>query len=121
MIMSRIGSIVIEPLFKKIGFIIFADYKDYIVASKKDFEIKVLSETNNLYRSILGLLFTLLIVKLYLSMVEQCNCLNKIFPTIFIIFLGILFAFSYRKQTKYIKSRVEKVKEEREVKADEHS
>ena len=54
-------------------------------------------------------------------MVEQCNCLNKIFPTIFIIFLGILFAFSYRKQTKYIKSRVEKVKEEREVTADEHS
>ena len=121
MIISRIGSIVIEPLFKKMGFIIFADYKDYVVASKKDFDIKVLSETNNLYRSILGLLFSLLIVKLYLIIIEQCSCLNKIFPTIFIILLFILFAFSYRKQTKYIKSRVEKVKGEREAVADEHS
>ena len=121
MIMSRIGSIVIEPLLKKVKFVIFADYKDYIIASEKDFDIKILSETNNLYRSILGLLFVLLIVKLYLILVEQCNYLNKIFPTIFIVFLFILFAFSYRKQTKYIKRRVEKVKDERGVVADEHS
>ena len=121
MIISRIGSIIIEPLFKRIKFIVFADYEDYIIASKEDTEIKILSETNNLYRSILGLSFVLLIIDLYLIIRTQCNYLNTVYSIIFIIFIFILFAFSYQKQTRRIKQRVDKIKNERGVLENERS
>lgn len=121
MIVSRIGSVIVEPLLKKCKFIVFANYEDYIYASKEDSKIEILSETNNLYRSILGLSLTLLIVKLYLIIIKQYSYLNTFSPIIIIISIFILFAFAYKKQTKCIKQRVEKLKNERGVLENEHS
>ena len=47
MTVSRFGSVIIEPLFKKIKFLNFRDYKEYVVASKQDTKIELLSEVNN--------------------------------------------------------------------------
>ena len=51
LVVSRTGSIVVEPLLKKIGFVKFDDYKDFVVAAKNDSKIDVLSESNNMYRT----------------------------------------------------------------------
>lgn len=51
MVISRFWSLVVEPILKKIKFIEFADYKDYLRASKKDLNIDILSEENNVYRT----------------------------------------------------------------------
>lgn len=115
MIVSRIGSVIVEPLLKKCKFVVFANYEDYIYASKEDSKIEILSETNNLYRSILGLSLALLIVKLYLIIIKKYSYLNTFSPIIIIISIFILFAFAYKKQTKYIKQRIEKSKNEREA------
>ena len=121
MIVSRIGSVIVEPLLKKCKFVVFANYEDYIYASKEDTMIEILSETNNLYRSILGLALTLLIVKLYLIIIKRYSYLNTFSPIIIIISIFVLFAFAYKKQTKYIKQRVEKSKNERKILENEHS
>jgi hypothetical protein len=39
LVVSRVGSLVIEPLLKKSGFLKFADYKDFVTESKTEHKI----------------------------------------------------------------------------------
>jgi hypothetical protein len=39
LIISRIGSVIIEPLLKKWNFLKFAEYSDFVIYSKKDDKI----------------------------------------------------------------------------------
>src|SRR3972149_2970830 len=52
LVISRFGSIVIEPILRGVSFLKFADYNDFVAASKKDEKIEVLSEANNTYRTL---------------------------------------------------------------------
>ena len=47
MVISRMGSIIVEPVCKKCKIVQYTQYKDYVNASKKDEKILVLLETNN--------------------------------------------------------------------------
>ncbi len=108
LIISRIGSIIVEPLLKKIKILNFCKYSNYIEASQKDSIIKNLSETNNLYRVIIATFLVLLVEKLYIFLAEKFTWLNDWFYLIISVLLIVLFIFSYRKQTNYIKQRVDK-------------
>ena len=96
---SRIGSLLFEPLLKKIGFIKFVEMRDFVCASKNDAKIETLMETANMYRSII--VVSLIIVAL--SLIVSFNFL--IVTTGAISF--VIFLFSYRKQIKYIVTRIE--------------
>lgn len=107
LVISRIGSLIIEPALKKVRFIKFADYGDYVKASEDDPKLDVLSETNNMYRTLCALLSVLLIIALfdqwnYLQTWNTENYLYIIFALLF------MFLFSYRKQTAYIYKRINK-------------
>lgn len=105
-VISRFGTLIVEPVLKKIRFIKFADYKDYIVASEKDSKIDILSEQNNMFRTIISLLIFVLLSTLY-AKITICFCIPvKATLTGLVIGLLILFLFSYRKQTNYIRKRV---------------
>lgn len=107
LVISRIGSIFIEPVLKFIKFLKFADYKKFVKASKVDTRIETLSEVNNMYRTICSLFLVLLIIKGFDWLSTKWIFLadNKIFCLTLFIFL--LFLFSYRKQTNYITKRIE--------------
>ena len=64
LIISRIGSVIVEPLLRKVKILNFCKYTDYIEASQKDSIIRNLSETNNLYRVIIATFLVLLAEKL---------------------------------------------------------
>lgn len=112
MILSRIGSIIIGPICKKIKWVKFADYGDFIKASEKDDMVKLLSEVNNTYRTLLSGGIVLIVFKIYFFIVEKLSISNDINKIIAIVFIVVLFALSYRKQTKYVANRVKKVNEE---------
>ena len=107
MTVSRFVSVIIEPLFKKIKFLKFRDYKEYVVASKQDTKIELLSEVNNTYRTLNSMMFLLLILKLY----NFCSIEFQLSYTFSLICLTILttilYLFSYRKQTNYITKRID--------------
>ena len=65
MAISRFGSLIMEPFLKWISFLKFTDYKGFIVASKSDEKIELLSEVNNTYRTISAMLILLLLLKLF--------------------------------------------------------
>ena len=123
MTISRIGSLYIEAALrslkipnkdrKKEPFLNFIPYGDYITASKKDGFIKTLNEMNNTYRTLLTVFIVATGVKLYdiffYDMVQGFGDTgNSVSLLILFLLTIILFVNSYRKQTDYIKKRVEK-------------
>lgn len=106
LIISRVGSIFVEPILKKTSFVKFADYKDYVSASIKDPLIITLSEANNMYRTFIAMILILITVKAYEILEKRFSILEPVTPYLLIISLLILFLWSYKKQTNYIKARV---------------
>jgi len=103
---SRIGSLIIGFYLQKNSKFKFAKYSDYIKASEKDNKVELFSEVNNMYRTIISLLFLLLLAKVY-SIADEFFEISVSFSSIFIIILLIiLFIFSYKKQTGFIVKRV---------------
>jgi len=106
LVVSRFGSLVVEPIFKKSRFVKFADYGDFVAASKKDEKIDLLSEVNNTYRTLCSLFVLILLLKLYAKLEQKLPFLTGWDTTILGALLLVMFAFSYRKQTSYIARRI---------------
>jgi hypothetical protein len=105
-IVSRIGSLVVEPLLRSSGFITFAPYEEFIRAAKIDSKLEVLSEANNMYRTICALMISVAAAALYDYASRHFPMLQSAAPVVCVVGLLILFLFSYRKQTSYIAKRV---------------
>ena len=106
MIISRVGSLVIEPIAKWTRFVKYADYRAYVASSAKDTLLPVLSEANNTYRTFCALFLCFGILKLY-------EYFETVYPSIIgygavalISGLALLFVFSYQKQSAYITKRI---------------
>lgn len=107
MILSRIGSVAIEPLYKGFCWVVFAGYKDYIEASKQDSKIDILSMENNTYRTLIATFVSLLVVYC-LDLAQWFRDFNdsKYAVPVYVVLLIALFSFSYRKQTSFVRRRV---------------
>ncbi len=106
MVISRVGSLAVEPLLKKTGFIRFSDYSKFVIASQTDPKIEVLSEVNNVYRTLCALFVTLLIFSTYDACTSSWPFLTVAGPYVAASGLLVMFLFSYRKQTNYIVKRI---------------
>lgn len=111
LVISRIGSLIIEPTLKKIGFVSFSEYEDFISASKTDPKIETLSEVNNMYRTVIALFFTLSLAAIYQAIQVKWPVVANYSLYIAILVLFFMFLFSYKKQTSYIVKRVKSSKD----------
>lgn len=108
MCISRIGSIILEPIFKMTSFLENEPYIEYLKACEKDEKIIELLETSSLYRTlssgfaISSITLTVININDGLSIYNSAQDIKFLLS----IFLFILFSFSYRKQTKYIAKRI---------------
>lgn len=110
MVISRFGSIVIEPLLKKL--VEKAPSEHYIIVSEKVPFIRVLNESNNTYRSMIGVFFLMIIVKLYDMLfadyiISLGEATASVVELVLLVLFLVLFVLSYRKQTDSIRKRVE--------------
>lgn len=121
LVIGRIGSLLIENLLLKVkirnkksklkeNYIERVPYKEYIKASEKISFIKILNETNNMYRTMISV-SSVLIIKLYeILSIHFINLFGQIGMPLEILLLltgMILFIVSYKKQTDYIRKRVQ--------------
>lgn len=107
LVISRLGSLILEPALKGIGFLRFAEYKLFVDASKKDPKIDVLSETNNMYRTLCSLTIVLGLIRPFVWARSAWAPLREFEIPAVLLALLILFLASYKKQTAYISARVE--------------
>jgi hypothetical protein len=106
MVVSRFGSLVISPLLKTLRFVRFAEYKSFVVASKKDPQIEILSEVTNTYRTICSLFTLILLLKIYARIESHLPWLRNRESILIAVLLLIVFLFAYRKQTSFIVRRI---------------
>ncbi len=106
MIISRIGSLVVEPALIKFKLIEYSEYEKYVEASLKDEKIDLLLEVNNTYRTVISLLLCLVVFKFFDLILTGRPFLTDIVLVIFGIGILLLFLLSYKKQTRYINKRV---------------
>lgn len=106
LVISRIGSLFIEPILKKMKFITFASYSEFVSASKEDAKLDTLSEVNNMYRTFCSLFMFLIILKCYELISTKYPVVTGWNSEMLAIGLLALFLFAYKKQTNYITTRV---------------
>ena len=106
MVMSRFGSLILEPIVIKLKIVNYAHHSDYIVASQKDKKIDLLLETNNLYRTIAMSGLLIILIKIYTILGYRISFLPDATPYLIGVILFVLFLLSFRKQTGYIRKRV---------------
>jgi len=102
MIVSLVGSLIIEPILKKSGVLNIVDHQRYVAASKKDPKIEQLSGVNNIYRSLLSLVILLLLIELYVV----TGLGTRFGLAIAVVAILAILTISYRKQTNFISERV---------------
>lgn len=112
MTISRFGSLLLEPLFKLVSLVNFAEYKDFVIACKKDDKIELLSEVNNSYRTMVSVFVLLIMLKIYEKVETAVPAIKAWEHIILIGLLLILFVISYIKQTNYVTKRVIIAKEQ---------
>lgn len=117
LIINRIGSLVLKNLLKipikikkqEYKFLHFADYTEYTSAVKEDKTISDLSITNNTYRSLTACFLILIAIRISTYIPTLLKLLINLKPysiDIFLITLFLIFAISYRTQTKYISDKI---------------
>lgn len=92
----------------------FAVYSDYEKACKEDSLVATLSETNNTYRTVLSCFICTFVLKVCIVINKVCienkfTFFQENKDWIILILLILLFAFSYVKQTSYVRKRVESI------------
>lgn len=107
LVISRFGSLIVGHLLRKYSFLQFEDYEKYVAVSKKDAKLELFSEINNMYRTLCSLLILLPLLKIYNSIEKMIPSLKNWNVIILITLLLVLFLFSYRKQTNFIRKRIE--------------
>ena len=106
LIISRIGSLIVEPFLKWIKLVKFADYRDYVKSSELDPKIELFSEQNNMYRTLCSLFVALILLTICDRIEEFLSWNPDMKDLALVIGLLILFLFSYKKQTEYVVKRV---------------
>jgi sterol desaturase/sphingolipid hydroxylase (fatty acid hydroxylase superfamily) len=107
---SRFGSLFLEPLLKRFGFIKLESYEAFLSASEKDAKIEILVESANMYRTFFSTMLLLLLLSAYFKLEVLYPYLQEWRTSIGGIFLALTFLLAYKKQTDYITSRVRKQK-----------
>ena len=110
MTLSRIGSVIIEPLFKKMKLVKYANYKDFLKAEAVDPKVSNLLEDNNMFRTFVATFCVMLIVVVCNNISIIKTFLHSSYAIILLtVLLLVLYALAYRKQTSYIRRRVNNV------------
>lgn len=107
LVVSRIGSLVVEPTLQKLGFVHFRPYPVFVTATKVDGKLDTLVEINNVYRSMIALPICALLFHAGIILADALNLHTTIRGFVLIVSIGALFILSFKKQTGYICERID--------------
>lgn len=108
MVNSRVGSLIIEPILKAISWVKFAPYPEFLQAEREDSKLTMLSQENNVFRSYISVMFISVVGYIYKNYSIDWRHFLCDEPLGLIFSLLVLFLFAYKKQTSFVRKRVEK-------------
>lgn len=106
---SRVGSVVIEPWFKRWKIVKYATFCDFLEAEKIDVKIPDLLADNNMYRTFVALFIILILFEICHIIPAADVFLHTQWAVLtFLVLILLLYILSFRKQTSYIRMRIRK-------------
>lgn len=103
---SRISSLIIEPILIKTKLLPRRCYDKYVEASKLDDKIELFSEISNSYRTLMIAFIIIPVAKVFKVCPNDWKSEDwKIL--VFCIFLSLLFLFAHRKQNSFVIKRID--------------
>lgn len=112
MVISRLGSLVLEPLLKKIAFVKYSDYADYLNACQADGKLEVMVEASNTYRTLASAFAALVLCFCWISLADYFAVSTNAQGGLAVLLLFILFVVSFQKQASFITKRVERIRDQ---------
>jgi hypothetical protein len=106
MSISRIGSMIIEPLYKRSGLVQHNDYREYVIAAERDKMIAQMLEQCNVYRTSVALVVSIAIVALITTVSSALDVPDLVLISILGFFLLFIYTAAYWKQNNFIRKRV---------------
>jgi hypothetical protein len=107
MTLSRVGSLIVEPVLKRLKFVRYADYKRFVAASKSDSKIDILVEVSNTYRTLCAGFIVLLFWYTFDRTIILPDTIRGYGPYLILAVLSVLYIISFKKQADYVKKRIE--------------
>lgn len=109
LVVSRIGSLILEPVLRRLKIIRLAPYADFVAASSVDEKLETLSEQNNVYRTLSSAFLCLVGLVVADWLLARFPSFSTYGLQIGVLLLLALFIWSYRKQTQYVAERVDTI------------
>jgi hypothetical protein len=106
MTISRIGSMIIEPAYKRLGLVEHNNYNDYLTATERDKHIAQLLEQCNVYRTSVALIASIAIVAAIKTVAFELAMPDYVLVLILGIVLFSIYTAAYWKQNEFIRKRV---------------
>lgn len=100
---SRAGSLLLEPLAKRMRIVGWREYRLYLQAESEDNKLANLQAVSNMYRSLAGCLVFVLVIIILDRLVADKTMLS----IILLCFSFVLFIICWRKQTECIVARID--------------
>lgn len=107
MIISRFGSLLIEPGMRWAKLVRYSNYKEYVLACTKDEKIEVLVEVNNTYRTFAAAFMALSVGIITTAGQRDWSACEPWIALGTLSALIVLFLMSFIKQANYVRNRVE--------------
>lgn len=106
MVLSRVGSLFIEPVYKRLCWVVYAKYGNYLKALEKDSKLDVLVMENNTYRTLVATFLLMLIIYI-LDKFSWFQTFNDSILSLLVYFglLIFIFSVSFNKQTSFVRQR----------------
>lgn len=115
LVISRIGSVLVEPILLFFKFIKYADHVEFRKAENQDTQLKLHLEINNMHRTLIALIFVWLLIIILNLLGLKIDLRNEIVEVLLITLLLVLLLFSFKKQTKFINKRIQFVLKEENI------
>lgn len=106
MSISRIGSLIVEPILINFKVIPKRNYHEFGIKSSNDKKLEILSEVNNTYRTILAMCLIFIAAMIYIKIAEHFKIENSFTFYLILILTSFLYLFSFIKQSKIINERM---------------
>ncbi|MGS0997454.1 hypothetical protein [Rhodanobacter sp. UC4451_H18] len=106
MVISRIGSVILEPILRRASFVRYSDYSKYLRACSLDPKLDLMVEVSNTYRT-LATAFVILFLGVFLDRIAKAFDMPVFWMNaVALLLLSVLFLFSFKKQSDYVTKRV---------------
>ena len=111
LLVSRVGSLVLEPTLRKLQIISFEPYEDFVKAASLDTKIDILMESANMYRSLAAVFLALLLIAAYKKLETASSIISDNQVIVLSSLALLLLSTAYAKQINYVCSRVKQMKD----------